>query len=65
MVPIFSTRYVETFGVFDVNGAIPMLIHGSELVVVAQGLVEYRDYRWAFSALRQDLKNPSTTVGAQ
>ena len=42
-----------------------MLIHGSELVAVAQGLVEYRDSRWIFSALRQDLKNPSTTVDAE
>ena len=37
MVPFFSTRYVDTFGVFDVNRAISMLIHGSELVAVAQG----------------------------
>ena len=28
-----------------------MLIHGSELVAVAQGLVEYWDSRWIFSAL--------------
>ena len=42
-----------------------MLIHGSELVAVAQGLVEYRDSRWSFSALRQDIKNPSTTVDAE
>ena len=32
-----------------------MLINGSELVAVAQGLVEYCNYRWIFSAL------PSTT----
>ena len=37
MVPFLSTRYVDTFGVFDVNRAISMLIHGSELVAVAQG----------------------------
>ena len=37
MVPFFSTRYVDTFRVFDVNRAISMLIHGSELVAVAQG----------------------------
>ena len=37
MVPFFSARYVDTFGVFDVNRAIPVLIHGSELVAVAQG----------------------------
>ena len=42
-----------------------MLIHGSELVAVAQGLVEYWDYRWTFSALRQNLKTPSTTVHAE
>ena len=35
-----------------------MLIHGSELVAVAQGLVEYWDSRWIFSALRYELKNP-------
>ena len=41
-----------------------MLIHGSELVAVAQGLVEYWDSRWIFSALRYDLKNPSTSSAA-
>ena len=42
-----------------------MLIHGSELVAVAQGLVEYWDSRWIFSALRQYLKILSTTLHAQ
>ena len=42
-----------------------MLIYGSELVAVAQGLVEYWDSRWIFSALRYDLKSPSTTVHAE
>ena len=65
MVPFFSARYVDTFGVFDVNRAISMLIHGSGMVAVAQGLVEYRDSRWIFSALRQDLKNPSTVCDAE
>ena len=36
-----------------------MIIHGSELVAVAQGLVEYWDSGWTFSALRQNLKNVS------
>ena len=65
MVPFFSARYVDTFGVFDVNRAISMLIFGSELVAVAQGLVEYRDSWWIFSALRYDLKNASTSSGAE
>ena len=42
-----------------------MLIHGSELVAVAQGLVEYWDSLWIFSALRYDLKNLSTLYDAQ
>ena len=42
-----------------------MLIHGSELVAVAQGLVEYWDSRWIFSALRQYLEILSTTVHAE
>ena len=42
-----------------------MLIYGSELVAVAQGLVEYWDSRWIFSALRQNLKNVSTVCDAQ
>ena len=43
-----------------------MLIHGSELVAVAQELVEfYWDSRWIFSALRYDLKNASTSSGAE
>ena len=42
-----------------------MLIHGSELVAVAQGLVEYWDSRWIFSALRHDLKILSTSRPAQ
>ena len=42
-----------------------MLIHGSELVAVAQGLVEYWDSRWIFSALRYDLKQASTSVHAR
>ena len=42
-----------------------MLIHGSGMVAVAQGLVEYRDSRWILSALRHDLKNPSTVLHAQ
>ena len=32
-----------------------MLIHGSELVAVAQGLVEYRDLQWIFSAGLYDI----------
>ena len=42
-----------------------MIIHGSGLVAVAQGLVEYWDTRWIFSALRYELKNPSTAVHAE
>ena len=42
-----------------------MLIYGSELVAVAQGLVEYWDSWWIFSALRYDLKNLSTVCHAQ
>ena len=42
-----------------------MIIHGSGLVAVAQGLVEYWDSRWIFSALRHDLKILSTTPFAQ
>ena len=51
MVPFLGTRYVSTFRAFDVNRAISILIHGSELVAVAHGLVEYWDYRWIFLAL--------------
>ena len=34
-----------------------MLIHGSELVAVAQGLVEYWDSRWIFSALASTIRS--------
>ena len=37
MAPFSSIRYVDTSRAFDVNRAISMLIHGSELVAVAQG----------------------------
>ena len=67
MVPFFSTRYVGTFGEFNVNRALyhahPWLRDGA--VAVAHGLVEYWDSRWIFSALRQYLENPSTTVDAE
>ena len=35
------------------------------MVAVAQGRVMYCDSRWSFSALRHDLKNPSTVLHAQ
>ena len=54
-MPFLGTRYVGTFREFDVNRAITMLIHGSELVAVAQGLVEYRDLQWIFSAGLYDI----------
>ena len=41
---------------------ISMLIHGSELVAVAQELVKYWDSRWNCS---ENLKNPSTLRHAE
>ena len=37
MVPFFSTRYVDTFRVFDVNRAISTYIYGPELVGSGSG----------------------------
>ena len=60
-----------TFGAFNVNRAISTLIHGSEMVAVAQrGLVEYWDALGGFSRLYDKmkisiLKNVRATVGAE